>query len=162
MAPMVSVTINGQQVDTELKNAASVFKADADEWFKVFCVSLFNEMATGGKYSPGTPVDTGYARANWSAGIGAASSQEVAATDQATVGARAQQDLLNAKIGDVIEFRNNAHYIRYLEYGTSRMAPRGFVRAAVAAAPQLAQAAVRVMKQRMKRRELLGVTKAVP
>lgn len=150
---LISVTMDGKRVDTELKNAAKVMQTNADEWFRTFCVLLFNEMATGGQYSSGTPVDTGYARANWSAGVGGATTATVTAADAATVGARARQDLLNAKVGDIVEFRNNAHYIGHLEYGTSRMAARGFIRAAIAAAPQLAQRAVRVVAARMKQRQ---------
>jgi len=151
--PLISVTMDGKRVDTELKNAAKVMQTNADEWFQTFCVLLFNEMSTGGRYSKGTPVDTGYARANWSAGIGGASTATVTAAEQTTVSARAQQDLLRARVGDIVEFRNNAHYIGYLEYGTSRMAPRGFIRAAIAAAPQLAQRAVRVVSARMTQRQ---------
>src|SRR5690348_9812490 len=69
-----------------------------------------------------TPVDTGRARGNWQASIGAQASGELNVTDksgQATIAAmKTVTD--RAKAGDVVWLVNNVPYIRRLETGWSK------------------------------------------
>lgn len=90
--------------------------------------TVFNEVQTGGRYGPGTPVGNpslwkhrappgysgGFARANWD---------------------RSQET--QARAGVAVQMTNNAPYIRRLEYGWSRQAPNGFVRIVLANAQAL-------------------------
>src|SRR5690348_12134846 len=74
-----------------------------------------------------TPVDTGRARGNWQASIGAQAVGEVATTDKsgASTVAAAQAVTSQAKAGDVVWLINNVPYIRRLETGWSKQAPAG-------------------------------------
>ena len=98
-------------------------------------------LIVGGEYSPGTPVDTGFARASWWVAIGDASPSAPAGTltvlgpggnvaGQGSVNA-ATLALLGVRAGQTIWIVNGAHYIRFLEYGHSRQAPAGFLRLTV-------------------------------
>lgn len=81
-----------------------------------------------------TPVDTGWARANWvpsineidarSPGPGPKDGEPVPAPDPGIISAVVQQ----GKIGDVFWLTNAVPYIRSLEYGHSKQAPAGMVR----------------------------------
>lgn len=75
-----------------------------------------------------TPVDTGRARGNWNASIdrydGSTSDSRTAQQAQADTRQRAAQ----LKLGDTFTLVNGLPYIRRLEYGYSRQAPRGMVR----------------------------------
>ena len=102
-----------------------------------FSQTLANEAISGGKYSPGTPIDTGLARANWDGGIGAIPSNAPAGSPGAAV-ARVDAAVLTAKAGDVVYLSNTAPYIRRLEYGWSKQAPTGMIRLALAAGQQIA------------------------
>lgn len=92
-----------------------------------------------------TPVDTGRARANWQAAIGAAPGGEVgqypAGAGGATGAAAAAQAIAQAqgvvagyKGGEVIHLTNNLPYIQRLNEGHSDQAPAGFVQAGIDAA----------------------------
>jgi len=105
---------------------------------------LFNEMSSGGRYSPGTPVGNptlwkvprphigGYARGSWAAALNGEPGQasgnpgDAAAQVTATIG--------TLKVGQTLYATNRAPYIRRLEFaGHSTQAPDGFVRPAVEA-----------------------------
>lgn len=88
-----------------------------------------------------TPVDTGWARANWVAAIGQPVDEDlsrVEPTAQAAAGAVSRQQV---SLGSVaarytlqqgsIFVSNNVPYITNLNDGTSRQAPRGFVQRAI-------------------------------
>ena len=90
----------------------------------------------------GTPVDTGWARANWIPYIGSASSSPVgnrpktgqtastAAQSKATAEVAGSYTLSKGKI----VIANNVPYIVFLNEGSSKQAPSGFVQAAIARA----------------------------
>ncbi len=88
----------------------------------------------------GTPVDTGWARANWIPSMGADAAttpkgtQESVGVAEAAVAA-GLGSLLNYKLmfGSVF-ITNNVFYIISLNDGTSTQAPKGFVQAAITAA----------------------------
>lgn len=99
-----------------------------------------------------TPVDTGRARANWQAAIGAAPGGEVGAYPAgkggATGAAAAAQAMAQAngviagyKGGDVIHLTNNLPYIGRLNEGSSDQAPAGFVQAGIDAAARAVKGA---------------------
>lgn len=98
--------------------------------------TVFNEVQVGGRYSPGTPIDAGFARANWDGGVGAIPANPPAATPGAAA-ARARAAVVTARAGDVVYLSNTARYIRRLEFGWSRQAPGGFIRLALAAAQRI-------------------------
>lgn len=105
-------------------------------------ITVFNEIQSGGKYSPGTPIDTGFARANWDASVGEAANRGTAGGDETpdpgAAAERAQLSILEWKPGaGVIRLSNAAAYILPLEFGHSRQAPQGMIRQAVAAAQQI-------------------------
>jgi len=102
-----------------------------------FSQTLANEAISGGKFSPGTPIDTGFARANWDGGIGAIPANPPAGSPGAAV-ARVDEAVLRAQAGDLVYLSNTAPYIRRLEYGWSKQAPAGFIRLALAAGQQIA------------------------
>lgn len=79
-----------------------------------------------------TPVDTGRARSNWLAGIGAAPSGTVAATSASAAIAAARSAIDQYKLGSTIFIANNVSYISKLNSGSSAQAPAGFVEKAVA------------------------------
>ena len=85
-----------------------------------------------------TPVDTGWARANWVPSAGRPESNDPGIRDRSRVpGAQAKQavgqaELLRYKLGRGKAFvTNNVPYIRQLNEGSSQQAPRGFVQRAV-------------------------------
>lgn len=86
-----------------------------------------------------TPVDTGWARANWVPSIGVSyDSPAVAPSDPGQVSgqAAAQQAAVAGLTGYKLRrgrvfISNNVPYIRRLNDGSSKQAPRGFVQAAI-------------------------------
>lgn len=88
-----------------------------------------------------TPVDTGWARANWVAAIGAPAEADVdlARTDeQAAAGRAAEQQASLGRVaadydlaGGAVFVTNNVAYISRLNEGSSRQAPAGFVQQAI-------------------------------
>lgn len=83
-----------------------------------------------------TPVITGFLRGSWSASIGRPDTSPANGRNNASVALV----LAGVKAGDVVYHTNNAKYGRYVEFGTSRMSPRAFVRRTVAKAAQIARA----------------------
>lgn len=84
-----------------------------------------------------TPVDTGWARANWIPSIGdpvsavAGSRESVSPADQQA----GQAQVLSYKLAaGTLWVANNVPYVRFLNYGTSAQAPAGFVEVAIAQA----------------------------
>lgn len=78
-----------------------------------------------------TPVDTGMARRNWQAAKDSIPTSVIEyAGNPGAAGASAVSDAQSKAFGDdgVFYFANNVHYIYYLEFGTSRMAPVGMAR----------------------------------
>ena len=154
------MTVHAEEFLRGLEVEARVTTERADLFVKGFVQTVFNEIQEGGRYSPGTPEDTGFARANWYGWIngdgvapnlampverirGSLSGEARAAFQQM------EETALRAKAGDVIEGGNNAHYIGYLEHGSSSQAPQGMVRLAILAGQQIAdEVAAHVMGQR--------------
>lgn len=86
----------------------------------------------------GTPVDTGWARANWIPNIGRPVSNTAGTRMQAERGqlpgdsaAGVAKIALTYKLPSVVYISNNVPYILKLDAGSSKQAPKGFVRKAV-------------------------------
>lgn len=117
----------GKQVE---KNAEEAVKAVAREIDKQLILS--------------TPVDTGRARSNWQVGIGTPIRKELepyfpghhlglAETDNAQAAIQAGEKVINKyKIkNSSLIISNNVDYLKYLNEGSSRQAPAGFVQTSV-------------------------------
>ncbi len=90
-----------------------------------------------------TPFLTGNLRGHWYAGLNGEPDARDGAPDPGG-GAVARMNLaaVDLKLGDVYYAVNGASYAGYLEFGTSRMWPRYFVRTTVNLAPVYAEATI--------------------
>lgn len=97
-------------------------QAQADDYLRRQVMQIVQEVVTS------SPVDTGAFRGNHRLSIGSIpSGYDLSSTDTsgaATI-ARAQQEVLSARIGDTIYIYNNLPYAIPLENGHSRQAPLG-------------------------------------
>ncbi len=76
-----------------------------------------------------TPVDTGWARANWVPGLGTPSSDPVGTPEAIDSGAQSagSSAVLSYRFGQLAYIANNTPYIGALNAGHSPQAPAGFV-----------------------------------
>lgn len=119
------------QVNLDLTRHAQDLAGKIDLLVRGVVSALFNEIQER------TPVDTGFARANWYGGIGAEGTLDASGTAAA------------AKAGAVIVIVNNAPYIGALEDGWSQQAPEGMVKVTLLNAPQtVEEVAAHVMTMR--------------
>lgn len=133
-----------------------------DLFVKAFVQTVFNEIQSAGRHSPGTPVADptkwnpprppeshigGFARASWQGGLNSMPQHELDAslmgapevTAVLTASIRKNESIaLEAKAGDRIYFVNYAPYIRRLEFGWSQQAPEGMVRVTILNAQAIA------------------------
>lgn len=124
-APNINVVIRGLRAGTER-----------------IVQALSLEVTANLKKAPsegGTPVDTGWARVNWVPTIGSPFSGTAGTRKQAESGsidrstsAAGEASLLGYKLarGQVF-ISNNVPYIGFLNNGSSKQAPRGFVQRAI-------------------------------
>lgn len=133
----------------DLSGIAERLKGKAEQLCRQSARVLYNEMSSGGRYSPGTPIDTGNARNSWSAAIGV-----IPEGNGGDAAAQVESVITDFALGETLVVANNAPYIRRLEYGfigedalgryyagfgpksvngRSSQAPDGFVRPAVEA-----------------------------
>lgn len=128
----------------DLSGIGERLKGKAEQLCRQSARVLYNEMSSGGRYSPGTPIADpslwihprphtgGFARGSWAARVGDVPD----AGPGDAVGADAQVDgvIGEVKVGETLYVANRAPYIRRLEYDAhSTQAPDGFVRPAVEA-----------------------------
>lgn len=79
-----------------------------------------------------TPVDTGFLRGSWFASLdGPQGGSSVKDPGGAATLGRMSVSLNGVKPGDKVWFVNQANYAYHVENGTSRMAPRGFVKSTI-------------------------------
>lgn len=96
-----------------------------------------------------TPWETGFLRASWFPSIndpGKIPDGVTADPSGSFAISRIAAEVVNAKVGDTIYILNGANYAKFVEFGTSRMAPRAFVRGTVNRAPQIAKRTVERIK----------------
>ena len=107
-------------------------------------------LVIGGPYGnpTGTPVRTGYARAQWHTSLhDPVYTEQAADPGAATVLAGTQATLDVYALGDTIWFTNGASYIRLLEAGRSRQAPLGMVAPLLANAQLLVDDVVQTLQR---------------
>ena len=96
-----------------------------------------------------SPVDTGRFKGNWQCAITTIPAGEVNTLDKSPLGDvgtvainRADQTMLDFKMGETIYFINNLIYSTTLEYGHSKQAPAGMVRLSIGEWNQFVEKAV--------------------
>lgn len=121
---------------------------------------LAEAVSVGNAWGTGTPVDTGYARNNWVASLGAPSDATPAGAAPPTrpaggtgalvpdVALPAMQAVIaGVRAGQVLYLTNNTAYLAYLEYGLTVPAasdtPPGWIAAATRQWPAIVAAAIR-------------------
>lgn len=127
-----AVLVADQRLDDVVRGAASV---------------VGENVMVGGEYAPGTPVDTGFARASWWASINSEGGGPADAQEGGDV-PDAAASVAGARAGDVVYWLNNAEYIPELEDGWSPQAPSGMVKLVVMAWQTLVNQVVRRVKGR--------------
>jgi hypothetical protein len=108
-------------------------KDKADTVLRKTCLDLFSRVVLR------TPVETGRLRGAWLCTVGTPSSSAPVEDDKSggkTIG-EISGALASAKMGDTIYLVNNTSYAAYVEFGTSKMAPRAMVGRSVAEFQQL-------------------------
>lgn len=94
---------------------------------RVIANELWVGITTGARITPGTPVDTGRARASWIMSEGAPATAVPPPGEYSIPGGPVP---VSGKQSVFIV--SNLDYIKPLEYGHSQQAPQGFVRLAIA------------------------------
>ena len=97
-----------------------------------------------------TPVDTGFARGNWTPGINAPPIGTVTTLDKTALASPARISALAEilRLGDTFYITNNADYIELLNQGYSPQAIAGFVSRAVTAGVRRGVARTRDLRVR--------------
>jgi hypothetical protein len=92
-------------------------------------------IIVGNQYGPGTPVDTGFARANWVMAINDEPAGTLVDRPAGHVAFPAADTTIPGTLGlgDIFRMANNAVYAYSLEMGHSQQAPTGMVRIVIAA-----------------------------
>jgi hypothetical protein len=121
------------------------------ETFRQAAQDVADNVSVGGQFSPGTPVDLGFALNKWDATLGTPSDTPLRNADDASfAGTNPAMALTiaSADLGDTITIYNNTEYLPYLEDGsTTPRAPyvSGWIAQTVHAWPTIvAQAVARV------------------
>lgn len=125
----------------------------AEAYRNIIFVFLMN-IVVGGLYSPGTPVDTGFARNSWVVGInGPGEPRQPPQPDPAMrhqqVAVISIEDgrtlILDVQPADVVHLTSNCVYMAPLEDGHSGQAPTGMIWLALSAGQQIADQVCREM-----------------
>lgn len=105
-----------------------------------FAVEFLQDMNEAVVY--GTPFVTGFLRGSWYSNVGSEPDADGGAPDSGG-GAVARMNLAlgELSLGEIYYAVNGASYGPFVEYGTSHMAPRAFVRSVVNRAQAIADAA---------------------
>lgn len=117
-----------------------------DKIVREVAFDLRDNVVVGGPFSPGTPVDTGFARASWWSDVNGKGVPTSPAAAEGSAGAPSDTvglQIAGLKAGDVFGLNNGAEYIDALEFGHSGQAPEGMVRVAVAAGQEILDQAVK-------------------
>jgi len=92
-----------------------------------------------------TPVDTGFLRGSWFSSTNNPSVSFSGVEDKSGSSSKSRIDssVETYELGDTIYIMNTTSYGPFVEFGTSKMRPRSFVRSTVGDAPQIVNAVVR-------------------
>lgn len=97
-----------------------------EQIFKALTLEIDRELRIS------TPVDTGFARANWVPSVGSPELTDLDAAAATMAHAAGVAGVLRFKLGDgALWVSNGVSYIQILNYGTSQQAPAMWIEAAV-------------------------------
>lgn len=126
----MKATSNIRSFELQMKKLAKLVPEDMVKVKRYIALDLYNEITLG------NPVDTGYSHANWHIANG---SPNVEVTNKPGRGAAVVpipppdlSALKDVNLSEPTYITNNVGYVKFLEEGTSRMAPRHFIARAVA------------------------------
>lgn len=140
---------NIQQFTATLDKWKVMIPKKQDAVVRNIMVAIAENVIVGGRYSPGTPVDTSRARNSWFVGLdqmpGNALASGLDHSGQLAL-SEAMGVLAGAKAGGIIYLVNGAAYIRRLEYGWSSQAPAGMVRITLSNAQELVDGVCKMMR----------------
>lgn len=106
---------------SSVKKAIDKTRLDANKKLRKLYIKIYRNIILG------TPVDTGRARANWFLTTGRASNQIIDSNRVSIVkGLRSMPKIV---LDEKVYISNNLPYINELEFGSSKQAPDGWVRA---------------------------------
>ena len=130
------MSTNAHKMKIDFEALALNARVKIETFMHEFGQSLAEQAVTN------TPVDTGFLRGSWYARLNdPVGGTSAAQNDKSGAMTIAEINLVVGAMsaGDTVYLVNGAKYARFVEYGTSRMAPRGFVRKTVAQAPRIAE-----------------------
>lgn len=110
-----------------IKEFAKLLNLNQETVVRVIANELWIAITTGARISPGTPVDTGRARASWIMSEGEPSTFVQPPGKYAGPGAP-----INPTGKQSVFIVSNLDYIEPLEHGHSQQAPQGMVRLSIA------------------------------
>lgn len=122
------------------------FQLQVDQWIakakgreKLFCTEFIQDINE--QVVMATPVKTGFLRGSWYAALGG-DAEGAGGIDPSGGTSVARMNLVASelKLGDIYHAQNGANYAVYVEFGTSKMAPRAFVRGTLDRAQEIANA----------------------
>jgi len=122
----------------QLQAFGDMVQEDADQVFRIVATEVGESVINA------TPIDTGRALSNWNAGINSPDDvyRETEDPLDAKTSKRLASEFQNLNFGDTAFITNATPHIPFLEYGSSRQSPNGFVRVTLARFNQIVQKAV--------------------
>lgn len=127
------ITVETSQFVADIQRFVELSKKKTE----VFAIEFIQDLNEAVVWA--TPVDTGFLRGSWYAGIGTTLAG-AGPPDPSGQGSVARMNLVAAsiKLGDTYYAANGAKYAAAVEYGTKHMHPRAYVRATLARADSIA------------------------
>lgn len=108
-------------------------------------------VVVGGEYAPGTPVDTGFARASWWTSLNDLGEPHQPGQNpkpgEPWDGSHDLTALGGFDLGDMLLILSNTEYMRSLEYGHSKKAPHGMIRLTADQWPDIVRESVRAIRR---------------
>ena len=134
---------NALRFQDEIQAMIAAYHAQLDRVLQAAGFVTWEALTVGNTFSPGTPVDQGFAVNSWWVRIGRSpdggthpnpptTPNPGERLDPAAAFQQGAIEIAGAKFGDVLVFSNGAAYIIPLEFGHSPQAPGGWVRLTVA------------------------------
>lgn len=123
----------------QLQAFGDLVQEEADQVFRIVATEVGQSVINL------TPVDTGRALSNWNAGINSPDDtyRETEDPMDSQTSSRLASEFSTLKFGDTAYITNATPHIPFLEYGSSKQAPNGFVRITLARFDNIVQDAVR-------------------
>lgn len=123
----------------QLQAFGDLVQEEADQVFRIVATEVGQSVINL------TPVDTGRALSNWNAGINSPDDtyRETEDPMDLQTSSRLASEFSTLKFGDTAYITNATPHIPFLEYGSSKQAPNGFVRITLARFNNIVQDAVR-------------------